>query len=180
MATDAILPRCNAPRHAPCPDCSVPFSSLHSLLHHQNTALQIWVRPSVGFKEVACPLGGLHDVFKEWVSFVRRNEDVLWLQVGLSVCLYLYVRIYTVYVSIFISLCISLSIYLSIYHGGVLVNHQCQAAEWEMFYKCCLSGGRRLSPGGFNHPPKLPHPNSLHTSISPSAEVLMSPGEVGG
>lgn len=76
-------------------------------------------------------------------------------------------------------LCFYPSIHPSIYHGGALVNHQCQAAEWEMFYKCCLSGGRRPSPGGFNHPPNPPHPDSLHPSISPSVEVLMSSGEVG-
>lgn len=35
IATDAILQSCYAPYHAPCPDCSVSYSSFSSLLCHQ-------------------------------------------------------------------------------------------------------------------------------------------------
>lgn len=47
-----------------------------------------------------------------------------------------------------------------------LVHHQCQAWEWETLYKCCLSGGRRPSPRGFNHTPhKKPPPPRILSSF---------------
>lgn len=119
-----------------------------------NTALQICVRPCVRFKEVACPSHGLHDAQQHGFHLSQKIKRCGGYKLDCT--------------------CMCLCFYPSIYHGGALVNHQCQAAEWEMFYKCCLSGGRRPSPGGFNHPPNPPHPDSLHPSISPSAEVLMS------
>lgn len=160
IATDAILQRCNAPRHAPCPDCSVPFSSLRSLPRHQTLPCRSVCVPVCDLKR--WPVHHTACMMHSGMAFICHKK--LRGVVGTS---------WTVHV------CACVSIHPSIYHGGALVNHQCQAAEWEMFYKCCLSGGRRPSPGGFNHPPNPPHPDSLHPSISPSAEVLMSSGEVG-
>lgn len=88
---------------------------------------------------------------------------------------------------------VCLSVYQSIYLSIQPCNCESSVSllEWGMFYKCCLSAGRRPSPRGFNHSP-LPRPPppinklineykipSLHHSFF-SSEVLMSPGEMGG